>query len=452
MTSSSTDALALLKLQYDAPRGLRDTWLLWGLPRDVRRHLLAVFFVWIAATCVPVLPVYTEQTCVGRCCENIETAWRADFPPERGSVAYDFGLYCGKHSATAVGAFRSSYFGGCLLGAVLGGVLADRYGRRSVVYVASVLLTVATASSTIAPGPRVYAMVRFIAGGTQTALCLAAYVLGLEALQDSWQAPIGAGLFMSTFSVGQVVLNASARLITSWRYLSLFVAVQIIITTLVGSSYIKESPRWVTATANASITSTTKLAEEGEASRLREPHADVGSQPRWGTLAPMMLVWLSISSTFYGLTLSTGSMVGNLYWVAFGSAAVELPAALLAGSLRFRRDGDAGGKLKLATCISIICGGITCGISHIAPESAQTHTATIAKFFFALSFNFVYPFTMHIFANPSTRTRVMGLCLSSSRFGAMISPILIARVGLKDAYAVFGYTAFVASVLAYFLV
>ena len=74
--------------------------------------------------------------------------------------------------------------------------------------------------------------------------------------------------------------------------------------------------------------------------------------------------------------------------------------------------------------------------------------ATLA-FFFTLAFNFVYPYTLEVFQNPTTRTRVMGVCLSSARFGAMLSPLIIARINMTNSFAVFGLFAVASSTLAF---
>lgn len=452
---------------YDAPRGWLDAWHLQRLPSDVRTHLLVIVSIWVASACVPVLPVYTEATCVGKCCES-DAAWSATNPPSRGSVAYDYGLYCRPHAATKVGAFRSSYFGGCLIGAVVGGSVSDLYGRRTAVLAAAVVLVAATAACTVAPGPPVYAVLRFLAGSAQTALTLAAYVAGLEALNEPWQAPIGSGLFMATFPLGQVVLLLSARQLHDWRTLTLFVDALVLAGLVQAALCLRESPKWLASVearrrgeSKAELKTDATEARPPDSPRLREDGnvgaaSSAGDEP-WGAMVPMMLLWAAISSAFYGLTLSTGSLMGNLYVNALGSASVELPAALLASSLRGTSTVNAQGEapkrpwlsLKLACCFALLIGGTICALCSICSEAAQTPLSLVSKFFFTLAFNFVYPYTLEVFQNPTTRTRVMGVCLSSARFGAMLSPLIIARINMTNSFAVFGLFAVASSTLAF---
>eukprot|EP00976_Prorocentrum_cordatum_P044269 895434-Prorocentrum_minimum.AAC.1 len=74
----------------------------------------------------------------------------------------------------------------------------------------------------------------------------------------------------------------------------------------------------------------------------------------------MMLMWFSAALAYYGLTLSAGSLAGNIYVNATLSALTEVPAALLAIVLMER---PGGGGRKGACFWLYFTGGAACALS-----------------------------------------------------------------------------------------
>ncbi|MEQ2267942.1 hypothetical protein XENORESO_012730 [Xenotaenia resolanae] len=91
---------------------------------------------------------------------------------------YQWDLVCSKAGLNSLGS--SIYMFGLLVGSVLFGAMADRYGRRFVLLLSIALQTVLGVAVAFAPNFPVYVILRFAVGTTISGVIINAFVLGIN--------------------------------------------------------------------------------------------------------------------------------------------------------------------------------------------------------------------------------------------------------------------------------
>ncbi|MFD0920612.1 sugar porter family MFS transporter [Saccharopolyspora rosea] len=142
---------------------------------------------------------------------------------------------------------------GAAFGAVLGGRLADRYGRRHNLLVLSAVFLVGTIGSAVAPSWQVLALFRFVlgvavGGASATVPVYLAEVAPVErrgSFVTRNEIMIVSGQF-AAFVINAVILNAWGQHPVVWRYM-LVIAALPAIGLFVGMLGVPESPRWLSA-------------------------------------------------------------------------------------------------------------------------------------------------------------------------------------------------------------
>ncbi len=150
-------------------------------------------------------------------------------------------------STTQVGALTSCTFAGMAIGAVVGGRLSDRFGRRRTMIVAALIFSLSSILSGLAPGFWVFAILRFLTGaGLQAAL-------GVVLVYVAEMFPRAArGRFLSIVvgmgSLGIPFIAVASRAIVpagpeTWRWVFVLGGIGLI-PALLGSFLLPESVRW----------------------------------------------------------------------------------------------------------------------------------------------------------------------------------------------------------------
>ncbi|KAK2175936.1 hypothetical protein NP493_695g00002 [Ridgeia piscesae] len=156
---------------------------------------------------------------------------------------------------------------------------------------------------------------------------------------------------------------------------------------------------------------------------------------------------------YYGLTLNTGEMSGNVYLNTFLSGAVEIPAnficvVLLNWEKTGRRFTTAGSGV-LAGVSSLLC------VPFIMSGQGwpATMLAMVGKGFVTISYNAIYVFSAEIFPT-EVRNAAMGMASGCARLSTMAAPFVgapMTRISKPLPYIIFGVLSTVAGVLALFL-
>ncbi|XP_037082089.1 organic cation transporter protein-like [Pollicipes pollicipes] len=390
---------------------------------------------------------------------------RSRFPD---TAVSEFSLVCDRKGYVAHA--QSTYMVGILLGAVLGGVCADWYGRRKTLLIFTVTFLIFGISAAFSNHVIVFMALRFCVAFSMMALFTTGFVYALESVGGSWRAILGIS-YEYTFAIGFMSLAGIAYGLKPWMHLQLCIVIPAV---LFFSFYfiIPESPRWLLSNGR-----------EEEARVIIEKICRTNDRPYKPTMEVVDAVsktdeetrvtildlfktpnlcrrtlnfyynWFVNSFVYYGLSLNSGNLGGDTFINIFIGGAVEIPAYTLSIIVLLK-----GGR-RWALCLSMVIGGVACLCTMIFEKDVYTldwpivTCAMIGKFCISASFAIVYVFSAEVFPTV-LRTTGVGSSSMCARFGSIAAPYVAIYGG--EAYKhlpviMFGVTSILAGLLALLL-
>ncbi|XP_075410211.1 solute carrier family 22 member 7 isoform X2 [Tenrec ecaudatus] len=365
--------------------------------------------------------------------------WEYDHSEFSSTIVTEWDLVCeqkGLNRATS-----TFFFVGVLVGAVVFGYLADRFGRRPlllVAYVSTLVLGLASAASVS------YAM--FAVTRTLTGTALAGFTIIVMPLELEWL-DVGhrtvAGVLSGTFWTGGVMLLALVGyLIRDWRWLLLAVTLPCA-PGILSLWWVPESARWLLTQGRVeeahryllhcaklngrpvgegglSWEALSKVAA-GERSKQRPSYPDLFRTPRLRHISLCcMLVWFGVNFAYYGLSLNVSGLGLNLYQTQLLFGAVELPSKLLV-YLAVRRAGR-----RLTQAGTLLGAALALGARALVPSELglwSTALEVIGKGFSEAAFTTAYLFTSELYPTVIRQTG-MGYTALVGRLGGSLAPLV----------------------------
>lgn len=327
---------------------------------------------------------------------------------------------------------------GVMLGSIIFGDLADRYGRLPIFFASLVLQEIFGVLVAISPEYITYSISRLIVGATTSGVFLVAYVIALEMVGPS-KRPMAGTVCMMFFSVGYMMTAGFAYYFRDWRTLQIAL-------TLPGLAFmcywwfIPESVRWLLsknrkedavkiiqkAAKENKVTVPQEvldnLIEPAQEKRQNEEKASLLDLFRYPNLRQKSLIiffdWFVNSGTYYGLSWNSAGLSENFLLSFVISGAVEIPAyTFLICTLN-----KWGRKTLLSGCM--IGAGIVLILTAFVPESQNwllVLLAMLGKLAITSSYGAIYVFSAEQFP---TVVRNVGLGAASTfaRFGGILAP------------------------------
>ncbi|XP_015973899.1 solute carrier family 22 member 5 isoform X2 [Rousettus aegyptiacus] len=335
----------------------------------------------------------------------------------------------------------SMFFIGVLLGSFISGQLSDRFGRKNVLFVTMGMQTGFSFLQVFSKNFEMFTVLFVLVGMGQISNYVAAFVLGTEVLGKSVRiifSTLGVCIF---YAFGFMLLPLFAYFIRNWRMLLLALTMPGVLCVVLWW-FIPESPRWLISQgrfeeAEAIIHRAAKMNKIVAPSTIFEPSElqDLSSrkqQPynildllrtrniRAITIMSIVL-WMTISVGYFGLSLDTPNLHGDIYVNCLLSAMVEVPAYTLAWLLlRYLPR-----RYSMATAL-FLGGGVLLFVQLVPSELYYLATALVmvGKFGVTAAFAMVYVYTAELYP---TVVRNMGVGVSStaSRLGSILSPYFV---------------------------
>ncbi|XP_070427205.1 organic cation/carnitine transporter 2 isoform X2 [Equus przewalskii] len=285
--------------------------------------------------------------------------------------------------------------------------------------------------------------------------------------EDDWKAPLTISLFFVGVLVGSFISGQLSD--RDWRMLLLALTVPGVLCALLWW-FIPESPRWLisqgrfkeaeviihrAARINGIVAPST-IFDPSElqdlSSKKQQSHSilDLIRTRNIRMLTIMSIIlWLTISVGYFGLSLDTPNLHGDVYVNCFLSAVVEVPAYVLAWLLlRYLPR-----RYSMATAL-FLGGGVLLFVQLVPPELYYLATVLVmvGKFGITAAFSMVYVYTAELYP---TVVRNMGVGVSSmaSRLGSILSPYFV-YLGAYDRflpYILMGSLTILTAILTLFL-
>lgn len=409
------------------------------------------------------LPI-TEHSSTAKGCTG---GWEFSKEVFLSTIATEWDLVCENATMNNIGS--SIYMFGLLVGAVLFGALADKYGRRIIILIGLAIQAIFGVGAAFAPNFYIYVLLRFVVGTTVSAVIMNAFVLGTE-----WTGPkkrMLAGVITDYFfGFGYILLAGVAYLIRDWRKLQLAISAPGFLF-LFYVWVLPKSARWLMANnkheealdliRKAALINGKPLEDDDmelyqspkSSEKLQEQRKytvlDLVRTPRMRKQSLILFyLWFVNVLVYYGLSLNISDFGMNIYLTQMIFGLVEMPARTITLFTLNR-------SRRISQLAFLAVGGLACLLTIFIPDDlsvVRTVLAMVGKFGITASLSIVYIYSAEVFPTV-IRQNGIGMGSMCARAGGVIAPViyLLRGIGRHTPMVVFGLCPLIGAVLTMFL-
>ncbi|XP_059099619.1 organic cation transporter protein-like isoform X1 [Tigriopus californicus] len=400
------------------------------------------------------------------------------------TIASEWNLVCSESYKVSLA--QTVYFLGQMIGIVIFGILSDKFGRKRMFIPLSCLMSLFGVVASIVGNYEGFLVMRFLMALTSVGSNESMFSYLLELSGGRWTSVLSQGFFL-WWVLAWVTVAPIAYFLPHWRILHLVTSgPSILALTLI--CLLPESPKWLLATGRREEAEdvTVRIAVfNGNENRVPNTWkltststkiSDKQGQNIWDImrypelrLKTILLCycWMAVSLTYYGLSLNSASLGGDIFMNHIIGGLMEIPgyggAMLLMNvfgrkwtlSLAFSSSGivllSIARKNSRFCRVQIISKPFFLTVVPKDMEWLALAVAFIGKATITLAFGTIFTYTAEIFPTV-VRATGLGSCSCFARFGALIAP----WIGMLDSYhpyvpiTIYGVLAMVAGITVLF--
>ncbi|XP_040566250.1 solute carrier family 22 member 1 [Lepeophtheirus salmonis] len=381
----------------------------------------------------------------------------------KSTIASEWNLVCNKSHWLPIA--QSMVFGGVLVGGFSFGVIASTFGRKLACVLSISILGICGTLSAFVSNFYLYLVFQFLAGIGESGLFQTSHVLTVENVGKNHRVFVAVLLNMF-LALGFCNLAGTAWWLRDWKLIVIATAVPPLIT-LVYFPFLDESFRWLLSKKRyeeaeiilrkiARVNGRTfpENLSQFKIIHLEESHASTKEDSFWDLLYSPSLrfrsivlyySWFVASLLYYGITLHSTALYGDVYLNFFLASLAEFPGNI------FSYVGMKTIGRKWTVCLSYSFMGIACLVQTVDLENYYLTIAMtfIGKMCGASAFGTIYLYTIELFPT-SIRTSAVGVCSFWSYLASILTPYvakLALYYGLSNVDIVFGISALVVGLL-----
>ncbi|XP_067942897.1 organic cation transporter protein-like [Watersipora subatra] len=389
------------------------------------------------------------------------------------SLNMQFGMLC---STAYIGTTVKVIFTvGQIAGAVVVGVISDRFGRKTALVGSVMVGSVVGIVTSFSVNIYMFAALRFIIAACYTGAVLAAHIITMEVVGPSHRTYAIA--FRSLFwPGGTMFLSLFAYYLQDWNYLQLATSIPGLIGGIAMIFFVKETPHFLVTKgqheeAERLFSSIAKMngktlphdlieqLKEDEESAATEKLSEIIHAPvLLKRFAVFLYLWFVAGLGFYGLGFNVTNLLGNVYinnLIAGSAELATVPMTLL--SKKLGRKALVIGSLFIGGASLLASTFMGMHLDSNKYGSLMILVYMIGKAGIACVFLFDYFWSSEVF--PTTlRSSLVGLCSLLARIGSILAPIIADLSNQVDTIfgsnlgvLIFGITMVIGGFLAFLL-
>ncbi|KAM9826830.1 solute carrier family 22 member 13-like [Neosynchiropus ocellatus] len=314
--------------------------------------------------------------------------------------------------------------------------MADRFGRRRMVLLSLLTLSLFAIGAGFSPNFYVFMVLKFLSGISSSGILANGFVIGGE-WSESSKFGLCTTLCHSFYPIGLMMLAGITYLIRDWRILQLVLFSPLVLVLGIFYWVLPESARWLITQGRKEeairmIRWAAKVNGRSAPDHLLEKLEDEGTAKK-GTMLDifripslrkraliMSYLWFATGVVYNGLSVNVGGFGLSIYITQFIFGLVEIPACF--GVLPLI--DHVGRKFSLAGLLSF--GGLAClGILGIPKDLpvVVTVVAVLGKFALTGCFAIVYVYTAELYPT-NVRQSGVGLNSTFARVSGILAPLV----------------------------